>query len=83
MTGDRLGGCDPTVIVVDVITVLEPEAGMAVVVGDAVTTVITGNVAARPGNFDMTDGEPEPNKERSGEVHSNKENQKNRDKITV
>ncbi len=65
MTGDRLGGCDPdpTVIVVDVVTVVAPEAGIAVVIGDAVATVITGNVAARPGNFDMTDGEPEPNKE--------------------
>lgn len=77
MTGDRLGGCDPdpdpTVIVVDVVTVVAPEAGIAVVVGDAVATVITGNVAARPGNFDMTDGDPEPNKE-DGEKKKKKKN---------
>lgn len=60
MTGDRLAGLfDPTVmLVVEVEAVVGPEAGMAVVVGDA--TEITGNVAARPGSFDMMDGEPEP-----------------------
>lgn len=59
MTGDRLGGCDPTaMLVVEVDTVVELEAAMVVVVGEAIE--MTGNVAARPGNFDMMDGEPEP-----------------------
>lgn len=58
---DRLAGCDPTVMVVDVVTVVTLEAVLADVdVGNAVATEITGNVAALPGNFDMTDGEPEP-----------------------
>lgn len=63
LTGDRLAGCDPTVMVVEVVTVVTADAALAdvvVVVGDAVATELTANVAALPGNFDMTDGEPEP-----------------------
>lgn len=64
MTGDRLAGLFDLsttvmlVLVVEVETVVGPEAAMAVVVGEA--TEMTGNVAARPGNLDMMDGEPEP-----------------------
>ena len=63
MTGDRLDGWEPTVMVVDVVTVATPEAAAlapdVVVDGDAVATEMIGSVAALPGNFDMTDGEPE------------------------
>ena len=60
MTGDRFDGCEPTVMVVDVVTVLmTPDV---VVDDDAVATEMMGNVTALvPGNLDMTDGEPEPN----------------------
>lgn len=68
MTGDRLDGCEPTVMVVDVVTVATPEAAAlapdVVVEGDAVATEMMGSVAALPGNFDMTDGEPEPKKKK-------------------
>lgn len=50
-------------MVVEVATVVTADAALAdvvVVVGDAVATELTANVAALPGNFDMTDGEPEP-----------------------
>jgi hypothetical protein len=51
MTGDRFDGCEPTLMVVDVVTVLTPDV---VVDDDAVATEMI------PGNLDMTDGEPEP-----------------------
>jgi hypothetical protein len=57
MTGDRFDGCEPTLMVVDVVTVLTPDV---VVDDDAVATEMMGNVAALPGNLEMTDGEPEP-----------------------
>lgn len=64
MTGDRFCGCDPTVILVVVVTVDDEVIIVIVVddvaVGDAVATEMIGNVAARPGNFDMTDGDPDP-----------------------
>jgi hypothetical protein len=66
MTGDRLDGCETTVMVVDVVTVVTPDAAalapdvVIVVDGDAVATEMVGSVAALPGILDMTDGEPEP-----------------------
>ena len=59
MIGEWFDGCEPTLMVVDVVTVLmTPDV---VVDDDAVATEMMGNVAALvPGNLDMTDGEPEP-----------------------
>jgi hypothetical protein len=72
MTGDRLDGCEPTVMVVDVVTVVTPEAAAlapdVVVEGDAVATEMMGSAAALPGNFDMTDGEPEPEKQKKKNI---------------
>ena len=55
MIGEWFDGCEPTLMVVDVVIVLPH------VDDDDVATEMMGNVAALvPGNLDMTDGEPEP-----------------------